>query len=108
MKATSLLSLVRSRLRIGALALVGLLSCAFAATASAQTPVLQINAGGGAVSPFVADEDYSAGNEFSSSATISTSGVTNPAPTAVYQSVRWNSSFNYTIPGLTAGQSYTV
>ena len=72
------------------------------------TAVYQIDCGGGAVAPFVADEFFSAGNEFSSSATINTSGVTNPAPAAVYQTVRWNSSFNYTIPGLTAGQSYTV
>jgi hypothetical protein len=57
----------------------------------------------------VADEDYSsAGNEFSSTATISTAGQTHVAPMAVYQDVRWNSSFTYTLPGLTAGQSYVV
>jgi hypothetical protein len=56
----------------------------------------------------VADEYYSAGNEFSSSATINTSGQTNAAPAAVYQTVRWNASFNYTLPGLTAGASYVV
>jgi fibronectin type 3 domain-containing protein len=74
-----------------------------------NTAVLQIDAGSpSAVSPFVADEDFSAGNEFSSSATISTSGQTNAAPAAVYQTVRWNASFNYTLPGLTAGASYVV
>ena len=80
------------------------------ATPSApQTAVYQIDCGSGsAVAPFVADEFFSTGNEFSSTASINTSGVTNPAPAAVYQTVRWNSSFNYTIPGLTAGQSYTV
>jgi fibronectin type 3 domain-containing protein len=89
--------------------LAALVTCAFAATARAQTPVIQINAGSSsAVSPFVADEDFSAGNEFSSTATINLSGQTNPAPAAVYQSVRWNASFNYTIPGLTAGASYVV
>ncbi len=108
MKATSSLSLFLSRLRFGALALVGLYSFAFTAAVRAQTPVLQINAGGGAVSPFVADEYFSAGNEFSSTATINTSGVTNAAPAAVYQTVRWNASFNYTLPGLTAGASYVV
>jgi fibronectin type 3 domain-containing protein len=77
-------------------------------TATYSSVVVQIDAGGGAVSPFVADEYFSAGNEFSSTATISLSGVTNPAPAAVYQSVRWNASFNYTIPGLTAGASYAV
>ena len=73
-----------------------------------NTPVLQINAGGGAVAPFVADADFSAGNEFSSTATITTSGVANAAPAAVYQDVRWNASFNYTLPGLTPGASYVV
>ncbi|OIQ88781.1 amylopullulanase precursor [mine drainage metagenome] len=74
----------------------------------AQTAVVQINAGGGAVSPFAADTDFNTGNQFSSTASINTSGVTNAAPASVYQSVRWNSSFTYTIPGLTAGTAYTV
>src|SRR5580658_2286384 len=109
MNSSSLLPLLRSRLRFGALLLTGLFSCAFASTVRAQTPVIQIDAGSAsAVSPFVADEYYSAGNEFSSTATISTSGQTNPAPMAVYQTVRWNASFNYTIPGLTANASYVV
>jgi fibronectin type 3 domain-containing protein len=107
MTPTSLLSVIPSRLRSGALILAALAG-AFAATARAQTPVVQINAGAGAVSPFVADEYYSAGTDFTSTATITTSGQTNPAPAAVYQSVRWNSSFNYTIPGLTAGAAYVV
>jgi hypothetical protein len=73
-----------------------------------NTPVLQINAGGGAVAPFVADTDFDTGTEFSSSATITTSGIANAAPAAVYQDVRWNASFNYTLPGLTPGASYVV
>ena len=81
---------------------------AHATPSAPQTAVYQIDCGGGAVAPFVADEFFSTGNEFSSTATINTSGVTNPAPAAVYQTVRWASAFNYTIPGLTAGQSYTV
>jgi fibronectin type 3 domain-containing protein len=109
MKFTSYCPTSRSFTRLVALALVAVVSCAFTAVkARAQTPVIQINAGAGAVSPFAADEYFSAGNEFTSTATISTSGVTSPAPTAVYQSVRWNASFNYTIPGLTSGQSYLV
>ncbi|HEX7735176.1 MAG TPA: malectin domain-containing carbohydrate-binding protein [Ktedonobacteraceae bacterium] len=67
----------------------------------------QINAGGAAVSPFVADTDFSGGSTANSSNTIDTSGVTNPAPAAVYQSNRYG-NFTYTIPGLTAGASYTV
>ncbi len=73
-----------------------------------QTPVLQINAGGGAVSPFVADTGFNTGNAFSSTAAIDLTGVTNPAPAAVYQSVRWAPAFNYTLGGLTAGNSYLV
>jgi hypothetical protein len=72
------------------------------------TAVAQINCGGSAVSPFAADTGFNTGNAFSSSATIVTGGAANPAPAAVYQTCRWASSFTYTIPGLTAGASYTV
>jgi hypothetical protein len=68
---------------------------------------VQINAGGPAVSPFVADTDFTGGTAVTSTNTIDTSGVTNPAPVAVYQSNRFG-TFSYTIPGLTAGKSYTV
>jgi hypothetical protein len=68
---------------------------------------VQINAGGPAASPFVADTDYSGGSTASVSNTIDTSGVTNPAPQAVYQSNRYG-NFTYTIPGLTANAAYTV
>ena len=78
------------------------------ASATTLTAVLQINAGGGAVAPFIADSGFSGGNEFSSSATIDTSGVASPAPQAVYQDVRWAPSFTYTIAGLTPGASYLV
>lgn len=67
----------------------------------------QINAGGPAVSPFSADADFSGGTTASTSNTIDTSGVTNPAPQAVYQSNRYG-NFTYTIPGLTASANYTV
>jgi len=74
-----------------------------------STLVTAINAGGGAAGNFVADKDFNQGNQFSDTSTsIDTSGVSNPAPQAVYQTCRWNSSFTYTIPGLTAGASYTV
>src|SRR5437660_315457 len=68
---------------------------------------VQINAGGPAVSPFVADTDFSGGSTASVSNAINTSGVTNPAPQAVYQSNRFG-NFTYTIPGLTANASVTV
>src|SRR5258708_6159843 len=73
-----------------------------------NTAVVQIKAGGGAVSRFVADTGFDSGNMFSSTAAINLSGVNNAAPQAVYQSVRWNASFNYTLGGLTAGTSYVV
>jgi hypothetical protein len=78
-------------------------------TTPTPTPVLAINAGGGASGNFVADTDFNQGNQYSDTSTsIDTSGVSNPAPQSVYQTCRWNSSFTYTIPGLTAGASYTI
>ena len=68
---------------------------------------VQINSGGPAVAPFSADTDFSGGSTVTSGNTINTSGVTNPAPQAVYQSNRYG-NFSYAIPGLTAGASYTV
>jgi len=76
---------------------------------------LQINSGGPAVAPFVADEDFSGGATINHANTINTSKVTNPAPPAVYQTARVATtttngvtSFTYTIPGFTAGSSHTV
>lgn len=77
-------------------------------SAKTLTAVVQINAGGSAASPFAADTDFDTGTAYTNATTIDTSGVTNPAPQTVYQSVRWNASFNYTIPGLTAGANYLV
>ncbi len=83
-----------------------------AAGSSTPTPTpgtgsVQINAGGAAVSPFVADADFSGGSTASVTHAIDTTGVSNPAPQAVYQSNRYG-NFSYTIPGLTASGSYTV
>jgi len=69
--------------------------------------VLDINAGGGAVDNWVADEDFSGGTATSTSAAINTSHVANPAPQAVYQTNRFG-NFTYTIPGFTAGARYIV
>ncbi|HXU80852.1 MAG TPA: PQQ-dependent sugar dehydrogenase [Polyangia bacterium] len=74
---------------------------------SGGTRVFQINSGGGAVSPFAADQSFSGGNSFSASAAVSTAGVANAAPAAVYQSERYG-NFSYTLGGLTAGAAYTV
>ena len=69
--------------------------------------VLAINAGGGAAGSFVADTDFSGGSTYSNTDPIDTSGVTNPAPQAVYDTERYG-NFTYTIPNLTAGANYTV
>ena len=70
--------------------------------------LLQIDAGGQAVAPFSSDTDFNNGNEATTTAAIVTSGVTNAAPPAVYQSVRYAPSFTYVLPGLTPGSSYTL
>ena len=68
---------------------------------------VQINAGGPTVASFIADADFTGGATVTSNKAITTAGVTNPAPQAVYQSNRYG-NFSYAIPGLTAGTSYTV
>ena len=65
----------------------------------AQVAVVQLNSGGRAVSPFVADEDYAGGTTISHANAINTSKVTDPAPAAVYQTGRIG-NFTYTIGGL--------
>ena len=80
---------------------------ASATTQTGTTLNIQINSGGPAVSPFVADEDFSGGSTINHANTIDLSGVTNPAPMAVYQTARIG-NFTYTIPGAAAGSSHTV
>jgi hypothetical protein len=67
----------------------------------------RINAGGPTVSPFVADMSFSGGSGINHANTINVTGVTNPAPTAVYQTARVG-TFSYTIGGFTAASSHTV
>ena len=71
------------------------------------TTSVQINSGGPAVAPFVADVDFSGGGTINHANTINLSGVTNPAPVAVYQTAR-TGNFSYTIPGFSPGSSHTV
>jgi hypothetical protein len=82
--------------------------------ATSGTEILAINSGGPAVSnsgggdaSFIADEDVTGGGTDTSANTISTAGVANAAPAAVYQSERAG-VFTYTIPGLAAGTQYSV
>jgi Malectin domain/F5/8 type C domain/Abnormal spindle-like microcephaly-assoc'd, ASPM-SPD-2-Hydin len=68
---------------------------------------LLINSGGPAVAPYLADVDFSTSVTINHANTIDVSGVTNPAPAAVYQTARIG-TFTYTIPGFVAGSSHTV
>ena len=72
-----------------------------------KSSAIDIDAGGGAVAPFVADTDYTGGGTYSTTHAINTANVTNAAPVAVYQSEREGTS-TYTIPNLTAGSTHTV
>jgi CubicO group peptidase (beta-lactamase class C family) len=67
----------------------------------------QINAGGSAMSPFAADEDFAGGSTIDHPNTINLSSVVDPAPMLVYQSARIG-DFTYTVPGYVAGSSHTV
>src|SRR6202046_482338 len=75
--------------------------------AAAGSGGVDISAGGPAAAPFVADEDFTGGATAATTTAITTTGVTNPAPQSVWQHNRYG-NFTYTIPGLTAGASYTV
>lgn len=76
--------------------------------APTQVAVYQIDSGSSsAVSPFSADSYGSGGTAHSVTNTITTSGVTNPAPAAVYQTERYGNT-TYTLPGLVAGAPYVV
>jgi hypothetical protein len=82
------------------------LCCANAACTVA--PKYQIDTGStSAVSPFGADQFFSGGTTRTVTNTITTTGVTNAAPAAVYQTERYGAS-TYTFPSLTASAQYTV
>ena len=69
---------------------------------------LAINSGStSAVGSFVADEYYNGGDTSTSTATVSTSGVANAAPAAVYNSERYV-PFTYVLQGLVADAPYTL
>ncbi len=69
--------------------------------------ILDINSGGADEGSYIADAYSSGGKTYSTTKTINTSNVIDPAPQAVYQSQRYG-NFTYTLPGLTAGTLYTV
>ena len=80
----------------------------------AQTTTIQnggyaISAGGTGSGNYQADNYSVSGTSNTATITdsITTSGVSNPAPLAVYQSQRYG-NFSYVFPGLSPGASYTV
>ena len=78
-----------------------------AATPGSLIAVYQINAGGAAHAPFVADEFFSAGGERSFTTPIDTSQVMDPAEIDVYKTERYG-TFNYTLGSLTPGATYLI
>jgi trimeric autotransporter adhesin len=60
-----------------------------------------------AIGTFMADEDFNGGDTATTSQTISTAGVANAAPAAVYQSQRYT-PFTYVLKGLIADAAYTI
>ncbi len=68
-----------------------------------------VNCGGDMAAPYASDAHASGGSTYATTATIDTSGVTDPAPQAVYRSERWaTSTLTYTFPDLPAGTPYNV
>lgn len=78
------------------------------ASASVGPYYFSVNSAGSAAGTFVADTDVTGGTiAATSTATIITSSVTNPAPQAVYKTERYN-DFYYNFGGLNTGATYTV
>jgi Malectin domain len=81
--------------------------CCANATCTAM-PTYQIDTGSTTgASPFSADQFSSGGTARTVTNTITITGITNPAPQAVYQSERYGTT-TYTIPSLTPSATYTV
>jgi hypothetical protein len=74
---------------------------------SATSGAVAINCGGPAVSPFIADTDFSLGAARTRTDVIDLSAVTNPAPMAVYQSQRYG-DFTYTLSGFAPSSSNRI
>ncbi|MEY2429972.1 MAG: hypothetical protein QOJ40_2857 [Verrucomicrobiota bacterium] len=67
-----------------------------------------VNSGGGSAGQFAADAYFTGGTQAAPvTAAIDTSGLSAPAPQAVYQAERYG-NFTYTFPGLTTGLNYKV
>src|SRR5262249_48794031 len=78
-------------------------------SASLGSFAIAVKPGGSAVGQFVTDPTYVSGGTIGAvyGGAIDTSGVTDPAPLAVYQSERYG-DFTYTFNGLVTGATYKV
>ncbi|HKO52524.1 MAG TPA: malectin domain-containing carbohydrate-binding protein, partial [Polyangiaceae bacterium] len=76
-------------------------------TAGTGSAIHRLNVGAGATGSFVADKYFTGGSTYSAGGAVSTAGVANAAPAALYQSERYG-NFSYAMPNLSAGGSYTV
>ncbi len=76
-------------------------------TATPNPAGYAVYAGVSASGSFEKDAYYNGGSTYSTTSSIDTSGVSNPAPQAVYQTERYG-DFSYNLSGLTPGRAYTV
>ncbi len=76
-------------------------------SAPGTTTDLAINSGGPVEGNFVADEDFNGGDTSTTTTAVTTTGIANAAPEAVYQSERYV-PFTYVLSGLVADATYQV
>ena len=74
----------------------------------ARLPVYAINCGGGSIGSFGADAYYDGGVTAETSNAVDLSRVVDPAPAAVYQSVRGTGNVTYTFPNLIPATHYVI
>jgi beta-glucanase (GH16 family) len=78
------------------------------ASATLGSYSIAVNSGGSATGQFIADANVSGGTVAApTGSAIDTTGVTSPAPQAVYQTERYN-TFTYTFGSLSTGTAYKV
>jgi hypothetical protein len=86
----------------------GQLSSVYTNSAIINQGTITADDSGGLVPGFSYDTGFGGGWAGNTADAIDTSGVSNPAPQAVYQTYHYGDNFSYTLAGLTAGSSYSV
>ncbi len=76
-------------------------------TQATASGYIAIDAGGGALGTYLTDQHIKGGTPAATSSLVNLRGVTDPAPSGVYQSARYG-TFTYTIPQLKASGLYMV